>query len=208
MEEPTQQPNDNSTRQADSIGSEELDVAILAAVQRATDAHSAESPADASDEQSFADDDFALAGDIVEDFDDDFALLGTIVYPSDDENEDLFLQAPISPPIEEVKLPQPHADDAVLGGQNPVLVSGAVLGGIEGVKSRLASAVIEHKIAALTEALKYGKAGLDLVIQALKNESKPVAQAAYFLLQDSLEPMAQQALQEHNPYRSADNSRA
>jgi hypothetical protein len=43
-------------------------------------------------------------------------------------------------------------------------VSDAVLGGIEGVKRRLASAVVEQRIAALTKALKYGQAGLDLVI--------------------------------------------
>lgn len=47
--EPTQQPNDNSTRQADSIGSEELDAAILAAVERANEVHSVESPAETLD---------------------------------------------------------------------------------------------------------------------------------------------------------------
>jgi hypothetical protein len=44
MEEPTQQPSDNSIRQADSIETEtELDAAILAALERAHEAHSAES---------------------------------------------------------------------------------------------------------------------------------------------------------------------
>ena len=115
-------------------------------------------------------------------------------YEDEDENEDLSPQVPISLPVEEVNLPQPHTDDAVLGGQKPALVSDAVLGGIEGVKGRLASAVVEQRIAALTEALKYGKAGLDLVIQALNNRSKSVAQSAYFLLRDSSEPIAPQAL--------------
>lgn len=56
MEEPTQQSNDNSRREADRIGSEELEAAVLAAVQRATEAQSAEPPADASADESFADD--------------------------------------------------------------------------------------------------------------------------------------------------------
>ena len=121
-------------------------------------------------------------------------FMGMILPDYEDENEDLSPQVPISLPVEEVNLPQPHTDDAVLGGQKPALVSDAVLGGIEGVKRRLASAVVEQRIAALTEALKYGKAGLDLVIQALNNESKSVAQSAYFLLRDSSEPIAPQAL--------------
>jgi hypothetical protein len=54
----------------------------------------------------------------------------------------------------------------VLGGQVPS--GSAVLGGVEAVKRRLASAVEKQRIAALKEALKYGEAGLDLVIQAVE----------------------------------------
>jgi len=66
-------------------------------------------------------------------------------YEDEDENEDLSPQVPISLPVEEVNLPQPHTDDAVLGGEKPALVSDAVLGGIEAVKRRLASAVVEQR---------------------------------------------------------------
>jgi WD40 repeat protein len=107
----------------------------------------------------------------------------------------------MAPPVEEVKLPQPQSDDAVLGGQNPTLASSVVLGGLEGVKRRLVSTEVESKIVALKEALKYGQAGVDLVIQALNNESKSIAQAVYWQLRASSEPLAQQALQEYNPYQ-------
>lgn len=88
MEEPTQQPSDNSIRQANSIETEaELDAAILAAVQRANEVHSVDSPADASDEPLFADNGF-----------DTGIWLGYLIEPSyEHESEDLSLQSPISP---------------------------------------------------------------------------------------------------------------
>jgi hypothetical protein len=52
---------------------------------------------------------------------------------------------------------QPREYDAVKGGESPVPLGAAVLGGIPGVKSRLASPAVEVRIAALSEALKYGK---------------------------------------------------
>ncbi|HSF73115.1 MAG TPA: formylglycine-generating enzyme family protein [Microcoleus sp.] len=79
---------------------------------------------------------------------------------------------------------QPREYDAVLGGQNPPPLSAAVLGGIPGVKSRLASPILEVKIAALSEALKYGDAGLDLIIGALQDESMAVMLTAFSLLKD------------------------
>ena len=85
-------------------------------------------------------------------------------------------------------LNQPKEDDAVLGGNAPAY-SGVVLGGIEGVKWRFSraessgcSASIEQRIAALKDALNYGQAGLDFVIQALNDESWHIHQAAYSLL--------------------------
>ncbi|TAG53239.1 MAG: formylglycine-generating enzyme family protein [Oscillatoriales cyanobacterium] len=77
---------------------------------------------------------------------------------------------------------EPREYDAVRGGQNSIPVNAAVLGGIPGVKSRLASPIIEVRIAALSEALKYGEAGLDVIIQALHDESMQVKLAAYSLL--------------------------
>ncbi len=78
---------------------------------------------------------------------------------------------------------QPREYDAVKGGQNLIPVDAAVLGGITGVKSRLASPAIEVRIAALSQALKYGEAGLDLIIlQGLEDKSLQVKIAAYNLL--------------------------
>jgi len=78
---------------------------------------------------------------------------------------------------------QPREYDAVKGGQNLIPVN-AVLGSIAGVKSRLAYPVVEVRIAALSEAPKYGEAGLDLIIQALQDESRQVKFAAYSLLKE------------------------
>lgn len=54
---------------------------------------------------------------------------------------------------------QPREYDPVKSGQNLIPVNAAVLGGMAGVKSRLASPVVEVRIAALSEAPKYGEAG-------------------------------------------------
>ena len=54
---------------------------------------------------------------------------------------------------------RPREYDAILGGKNSIPRDLAVLGGIAGVKSRLASPAVEARIAALSEALKYGEAG-------------------------------------------------
>ena len=79
---------------------------------------------------------------------------------------------------------EPTEYDAVKGGQNLIPVNAAVLGGIGGVKSRLASPNVEVKIAALSEALKYGESGLDLIIQALQDESMQLKSSAYLMVKD------------------------
>ncbi|WP_445637597.1 hypothetical protein NSTC745_02737 [Nostoc sp. DSM 114161] len=95
---------------------------------------------------------------------------------------------------------QPREYDAVLGTQNSAPVGSVILGGLEGVKSRLKSVDIEVQIAALKEALNYGEAGLDLVIQAWQYESGKLKWAAYSLLRHREEVRVKQALQEHNPW--------
>lgn len=95
---------------------------------------------------------------------------------------------------------QARKDDAVLGGQSPPPFQGIVLGGIEGVKRRLSSPVIEVRIAALADALNYADAGLDLVIQALKDKSKQVQRSAYQLLRQRVEDKVRQALREYKPW--------
>jgi hypothetical protein len=84
----------------------------------------------------------------------------------------------------------PQADDAVLGGNTPAY-SYPVLGGIAGVKWRLENAKIELKLLALSEAINYGNAGLDIVLQALRNEFG----AVYQQLWQQAEPEVKQALQ-------------
>jgi hypothetical protein len=98
---------------------------------------------------------------------------------------------------------QPKAYDVVLGGQVPIPSSVAVLGGLEGIKRHLTSAVALQRISALSDALKYGQKGLALVIQALKDESWEVQQSAYSLLLGRTEPSVQQAFEEYLPSVSA-----
>ena len=94
---------------------------------------------------------------------------------------------------------QPREYDAILGGQNSTPVNAAVLGGIAGVKSRLASPAIEVRIAALSDALKYGEAGLDLIVGALRDESMEVKVAAYSLLKDRKDLKIQLQFQDYLP---------
>ena len=79
---------------------------------------------------------------------------------------------------------QPNQYDAVLGGNAPPPIHGAVLGGIEGVKKRLASSNVDVQIAALNDALNYGDVGLDLVVDALQTKPRIVRKSAYRLLRD------------------------
>ena len=94
---------------------------------------------------------------------------------------------------------QPTEYDAVLGGESQVPLGAAVLGGIPGIKIRLASPIVEVKVAALSEALKYGNPGLDLIIGALQDESMAVRFAAYSLLKDRDEPNLKQQFQKYLP---------
>lgn len=103
---------------------------------------------------------------------------------------------------------QPGDDDAVLGGQNLAPASAVVLGGLEGVKRRLGvgnpdavAPTVEQRVAALKEALKYGQKALDLVIQALQDESDTVQRVAYLLLRDRTQPEVRKALRPFNFYR-------
>ncbi|HEY9854038.1 MAG TPA: pentapeptide repeat-containing protein [Leptolyngbyaceae cyanobacterium] len=83
-------------------------------------------------------------------------------------------------------LNQPRRYDVVLGGKAPPPLSGAVLGGLAGVKHRLKSHVAQYRLAALTEALNYKDAGFELVIQALDDEVEQVRDTACILLQGKL----------------------
>jgi COMPASS component SWD3 len=72
--------------------------------------------------------------------------------------------------------------DAVLGGKTPPPVGGLILGGILGVQTRCHSAVAFQRQMALVEALKYGEAGLGLIVRALEDSSIVVRHGARVLL--------------------------
>ncbi|BDA74090.1 hypothetical protein CAL7716_082560 [Calothrix sp. PCC 7716] len=95
------------------------------------------------------------------------------------------------------KLKRPRVYDAVLGNQYNPHANAVVLGGIEGVKQRLASQVIEEKISALSEALNYDAEGLTLVIQALNDHCEQVHFAAYNLLKHRKESEIKTALDKY-----------
>ena len=92
---------------------------------------------------------------------------------------------------------QPNQYDAVLGGNAPPPIHGAVLGGIEGVKRRLASSNVEAQIAALKEAVNYDETGLNIVIQALEDNRRKVREAAVYLLEGRNETQAKSALKNY-----------
>ena len=94
---------------------------------------------------------------------------------------------------------QPREFDAVLGGQ-ALPPPSLVLGGLEGVKRRLTSSVIEVQVAALSDALSYGEAGLELVIQALPNSSQQLQRVASLLLREKGGDIGKQALLDYDPW--------
>src|SRR6476469_156305 len=96
---------------------------------------------------------------------------------------------------------QPREGDVVLGGDSQPPTNAVVLGGLEGVKRRLASTVEAQRISALNDALNYGSSGLDFVIQALQDESGEVKWAAYSLLLTKTETKVSIALEKYNHYQ-------
>jgi coenzyme F420-reducing hydrogenase alpha subunit len=89
---------------------------------------------------------------------------------------------------------RPQKFDAVLGDRTPIANGSVILGGIEGVKTRLNSERIHIIILALKDALNYGDAGLDLVIQHLENPESQIVDAAYELLESRSEPFVCDAI--------------
>jgi hypothetical protein len=65
----------------------------------------------------------------------------------------------------------PREYDAVLGSQVLASEGTAVLGGLFGVRIRLASNHRLSKTGAMSEACKYGESGFDLMVQFLKDKS-------------------------------------
>ncbi len=96
---------------------------------------------------------------------------------------------------------QPREFDAVLGGEVAPPIDGAVLGGLEGVKRRLAVNSFEAKSAALQDTLNYGDNGLDIVIEVLNNQPISIQKIAYSLLKTNFHPKAKQAIESFNKYQ-------
>ena len=88
---------------------------------------------------------------------------------------------------------QPQNFDAVLG-QTQIANGSVILGGIEGVRTRLNSESIHIIILALKDTINYGDAGLHLVIQYLDNPDSQIVEAAYELLKDRSEPFVRDRL--------------
>lgn len=95
---------------------------------------------------------------------------------------------------------QPREFDAVLGGQAPPPVDGVVLGGLASVKNRLKSSDVEVKITALSQALNYGEAGLDLLINTLPQSSGQMQRSVARLLRKMGGHKGKQALLSYDPW--------
>lgn len=92
------------------------------------------------------------------------------------------------------KSDRPREYDAVLGNQN-IPKNAPVLGGMESVKQRFAAPDELIRVAAVEDAMKYGDAGLEVAIAALKDESPQVRQRAIDLLeQRGSEPKVKAAI--------------
>ncbi|BAY86943.1 pentapeptide repeat protein [Calothrix parasitica NIES-267] len=78
----------------------------------------------------------------------------------------------------------PREYDAVLGGNFPPPIDGVVLGGIEGLKRRLETGNTQQRVDSLADAVKYGDAGIDLLIEALNYADIEVRAKAFQILQD------------------------
>ena len=96
---------------------------------------------------------------------------------------------------------KPQAYALVQGGIKPNKYAG-VLGGLEGVKSRLSSPIDSVRISALYEALKYGKEGLRLIFDCLKHDEGEVQKNAYQILWLRGNPKGKQKLVKYFPVRS------
>jgi hypothetical protein len=83
---------------------------------------------------------------------------------------------------------------SLLCASAPPPLQGAVLGGIEEVKQRLASSIFEKRIAAFSEALNHGEIGFNLVIQALQDGSLLARQFICKTLIDNIKPQVHEDL--------------
>lgn len=76
-------------------------------------------------------------------------------------------------------------------------------GGLEGDELHLTTKSEQAKIAALSQALKYGKSGKDWLFQIVKTETGSVQWVAYDLLWENVDEKVRQKLLKYMPLRSA-----
>lgn len=96
---------------------------------------------------------------------------------------------------------QPRLNEVLLGRPSSPPRT-ALLGGLEGEKPRRTHKSEGVTIAALSQALKYGKPGKNWIYQIVKTQTGPVQWAAYDLLWESLNERARQQLLKYSPLRS------
>jgi|GEM_PF-2728598 len=89
---------------------------------------------------------------------------------------------------------QPNALDPVIEEQSPTLEENVTLTGLEAVKQQLNSNSLELRIAALSDALNYGKEGLQLIVEIVQTKTDPLQWAAYDLLWEIVSPATRQKL--------------
>jgi hypothetical protein len=82
--------------------------------------------------------------------------------------------------------PNPRESDLVLGGQNPLPVDAAILGGLAGVKQRLESESVAERLLALNNSIQYGSSAIYLALHSLTNDSQEVRRLAKKILRDRL----------------------
>ncbi|MFB2972285.1 hypothetical protein ACE1CD_25270 [Aerosakkonema sp. BLCC-F183] len=99
---------------------------------------------------------------------------------------------------------RPTDFDAVLGGQTPPPVGGVVLGGMEGLRRRFAASIVEERVAVLSDALNYGDAGIDLLIEAMNDREIIVRVTAYKLLENVSAAKAKKAIARGIPLNIGD----
>ena len=98
----------------------------------------------------------------------------------------------------------PREYDAVLGGNSPPPIYGAVLGGIEGLKGRLETGNKQQRVESLADAIKYGDAGIDLLIEALNDGEIEIRAKAFQLLQNVESGKVKQIINKGIPLKKGD----
>jgi formylglycine-generating enzyme required for sulfatase activity len=96
---------------------------------------------------------------------------------------------------------RPRPDDAVLGGQNQAPLDAAVLGGIQGIRQKLASDNEDAKRKGILQALNYGEKGIEALFGVLEQETNLGIQGlAYLTLEKQGNPIIEVRLKTYFPW--------